>query len=130
MPGACCDVVHSIPSPAGNAPATTAGPAQPQVRPAQPKALPEVEPPYHVILHDDDTHTYEYVVEMMGQLFGYDKRRGLLIALEVDSRGRVIVATCHKELAELRVEQIQSYGADPRMKESKGSMRATMEPAE
>jgi len=123
-------VVHSIPSPAGDALATTAGSAHPQVRPTQPKPLPEVEPPYHVILHDDDTHTYEYVIEMMGQLFGYDKRRGLLIALEVDSRGRVIVATCHKELAELRVEQIQSYGADPRMKESNGSMRATMEPAE
>lgn len=105
-------------------------PAQPRVRPAQPRPLPEIEPPYHVILHDDDTHTYEYVVEMMMQIFGYDERRGLRIALEVDARGRVIVATCHKELAELRVEQIHDHGADPRMQESTGPMKATMEPAE
>lgn len=107
-----------------------ARPTQPRVRPAQPRSLPKIEPPYHVILHDDDTHTYEYVVEMMRQIFGYDERRGLRIALEVDSRGRVIVATCHKELAELRVEQIHAHGADPRMKESTGPMKATMEPAE
>jgi ATP-dependent Clp protease adaptor protein ClpS len=105
-------------------------PARPRVHPAQPRPLPEIEPPYHVILHDDDTHTYEYVIEMMMQIFGYDAKRGLSIALEVDTHGKVIVATCHKELAELRVEQIQCHGADPRMKESTGSMKATMEPAE
>jgi ATP-dependent Clp protease adaptor protein ClpS len=52
------------------------------------------------------------------------------MACEVDESGRVIVVTCHKELAELRVEQIEGYGADPRMKESTSSMKATMEPAE
>jgi ATP-dependent Clp protease adaptor protein ClpS len=41
----------------------------------------------------------------------------------------VIVVTTHKELAELRQEQIQSYGADPRLPESTGSMRAVIEPA-
>jgi ATP-dependent Clp protease adaptor protein ClpS len=52
------------------------------------------------------------------------------MACEVDESGRVIVATCHKELAELRVEQIHEYGADRRMKESQGPMKATMQPAE
>ncbi len=113
-----------------NATDTPVLPARPRQMPAQPKMQPELEPPWHVILHDDDTHTYEYVIEMMVEIFGYDEARGFKIACEVDESGRVIVATCHKELAELRVEQIHDYGADPRMKQSTGSMKATMEPAE
>lgn len=103
-------------------------------RPAQPKTQvqiqPELEPPYHVILHDDDLHTYAYVVEMLTAIFGYGIKVSYKMACEVDESGRVIVATCHKELAELRVDQIENYGADPRMKESNRSMHATMEPSE
>lgn len=91
---------------------------------------PEHEPPYHVILHNDDDHTYEYVIIMLHDIFGYEPAKGYAMAKEVDTQGRVIVATVHKELAELRVEQIQAYGPDRRMKQSKGSMTATMEPAE
>lgn len=100
--------------------------------PVKPKPLPqpELEPPYHVILHDDDTHTYDYVIEMLAAIFGYDFPVAYKMACTVDEHGKVIVATCHKELAELRVEQIESHGPDPRMPESKGSMRASMEPAE
>ncbi len=105
-------------------------PGRPVVRPSPPQLKPELEPPYHVILHDDDTHSYEYVIEMLTAIFGYDLDKGYKMACEVDESGRVIVATCHKELAELRVEQIHDYGADPRMKESQGPMKATMEPAE
>lgn len=64
------------------------------------------------------------------EIFGFDVLKSYKIACKVDENGRVIVVTCHKELAELRVEQIHEYGADPRMKESYGPMKATMEPAE
>jgi ATP-dependent Clp protease adaptor protein ClpS len=67
---------------------------------------------------------------MMMQVFGFDVEKSYQIASAVDTRGWVIVTTCHKELAELRVEQIHEYGADPRMKDSVGPMKATMEPAE
>jgi len=83
-----------------------------------------------VILHDDDTHTFEYVIQMMADIFCYDEKKGREIAHEVNESGRVIVVTCHKELAELRVEQIHEYGEDPYSKNSTGSMKATMEPAE
>lgn len=114
---------------ATSAPTRSGGPL---VAPAKPRLqpLPELEPPYHVILHDDDTHTYEYVVEMLAAIFGYDVPVAYKMACHVDSYGRVVVATCHKELAELRVDQIENYGADPRMKESTSSMHATMEEAE
>jgi ATP-dependent Clp protease adaptor protein ClpS len=113
-----------------NATAAPVKPAGPHVAPVQPESEPELEPPYHVILHDDDHHTYRYVVEMLMSIFGYDQAKSFLMACEVDEKGRVIVATVHKELAELRVEQIHSYGADPYSTTSKGPMKATMEPAE
>lgn len=111
-----------------------AAPIAPVRGPALPKTHvvtePEVEPPYHVILLDDDEHTYAYVIEMLQHLFGHAFETAFKMADKVNAEGRVIVATCHKELAELRLEQIQEYGADPRSAESKGSMSATIEPAE
>ena len=104
-------------------------PARPHVAPVQPKQLPDLEPPYHVILLDDDEHTYEYVIEMLQAVFGHPPEKGLALAKEVDESGRVICATVHKELAELRQEQIQDYGPDPRLAGCKGSMSAVIEPA-
>lgn len=88
------------------------------------------QPPYHVILLDDDDHTYEYVIKMLGELFGHSPTKAFLMAKEVDSQGRVIVDTTTKERAELKQDQIHAYGADPRSKNSKGSMSAIIEPAE
>lgn len=112
----------------------SAAPIAPVRRPALPKTQvitePEIEPPYHVILLDDDQHTYAYVIEMLQGIFGHAFETAFKLADTVNAEGRVIVATCHKELAELRQEQIQEYGPDPRLEESKGSMGATIEPAE
>lgn len=105
-------------------------PGRPVTAPVPPPLQPDLEPPYHVILHDDDLHTHEYVIEMVMNLFGYDIDKAYEMACEVNEKGRVILVTCHKELAELRVEQILEYGDDPNVKESTGSMKATMEPAE
>lgn len=104
-------------------------PAPPRIAPVQPRQLPEQEPPYHVILFDDDDHTYEYVIEMLHAIFGHPEEKAFQMAREVDENGRVICATVHKELAELRLEQIQGYGPDPRLPKCKGSMSATIEPA-
>lgn len=109
-------------------------PPAPRVAPIVPKTQPdkkvEQEPPYHVILLDDDHHTYEYVIEMLQAIFGYDPKVGYKMAKAVDENGKVIVATVHKELAELRQEQIHDYGPDPRLAGSKGSMTCIIEPAE
>ncbi len=105
-------------------------PGQTVAEPKVAAARPDVEPLYHVVLHDDDDHTYDYVIEMLRAIFGYDVDKAYAMTREVDLSGRVIVATVHKELAELRVEQILEYGPDPRMRFSPGSMKASMEPAE
>ncbi len=87
-------------------------------------------PRYHVVLHDDDDHTYAYVIEMLGKVFGHSTATAFRMACEVDLAGRVIVDTTHKERAELKRDQVHSYGADWRIPHCKGSMSASLEPAE
>lgn len=106
-------------------------------RPAAPEVMTEtvVEdltlriPQYHVVLLDDNDHSYDYVIEMLMDLFGHDERKAYDMACEVDARGRVIVETTHKERAEMKRDRIQSYGTDWRIPQCKGSMSAKIEPA-
>ena len=86
-------------------------------------------PPYHVVLLNDEDHTYEYVIEMLGRLFGHSAEKAYALTVEVDRTGRVIVDTTHRERAELKQAQIHRYGPDHRLPHSKGSMRASVEPA-
>ena len=88
------------------------------------------QPPYNVILLNDDDHTVDYVVHMMQKLFGHPVERGLQIAREVHEAGRCIVYTCTRELAELKQEQIHAFGPDRLIDRCQGSMSAEIEPAE
>jgi ATP-dependent Clp protease adaptor protein ClpS len=110
--------------------------AEPDVAVAEPEekraAKPRKKPPrrqprYHVILWNDDDHTYEYVIEMMQKLFGHPKEKGFQIAKEVDKLGKAICLTTTLEHAELKRDQIHAYGADKRSEKSKGSMSATIQ---
>lgn len=89
-----------------------------------------IAPRWHVVLLNDDDHTYEYVIEMLMKLFGHPIERAFEMAREVDTSGRVIVDTTSRERAELKQEQIHAYGADWRMPRSAGSMSAEIEPVE
>ena len=101
-------------------------------RKSHPKRKPKSRrlPPFNVVLLDDDDHTMDYVVEMLNKLFGYPAEKGGGMVETLDSSGRVIVMTTHKELAELKREQIIGYGADWRLERSRGPMGAVVEPAE
>jgi len=94
------------------------------------KNKPKKQPNYHVIIWNDEEHTYEYVIELLMTLFAHSFEAAFQITHEVDHVGKGIAYTCHKELAELKRDQVLAYGADWRMpKVSKGSIRATIEPA-
>jgi ATP-dependent Clp protease adaptor protein ClpS len=88
------------------------------------------QPPYHVILINDDDHTYQYVIHMLQKLFGHPPETGFKMAKEVDTKGRVIVDTTSLERAELKRDQIHAFGPDPLIPRCKGSMSAEIEPAE
>ena len=54
---------------------------------------PKPEPLWHVILLNDDEHSFEYVIEMLASIFGHPPEMGAKMALHVHENGRVIVAT-------------------------------------
>ncbi len=89
---------------------------------------PKRQPRYNVILWDDDDHSYEYVIRMLQTLFGHQLEMGYKMAKEVDASGRVICLTTTKEHAELKMEQIHSFGKDSLIPRCQGSISATIEP--
>lgn len=111
---------------------TTEVEEQPEVivRPkSDPKTNNKRQPPYNVILMNDDEHSVQYVVTMCQKIFGHPVEKGLSIAKEVHEKGRAIVWTGTLELAELKQELIHGYGADPMISSCQGSMTAVLEPA-
>ena len=108
--------------------------SEPITLPGLPKTRPEEDvkrqPPYNVVLLDDDEHTFDYVIAMLQQLFGYPREKGYQMALEVHTTGRCVVLTTTKEHAELKRDQIHAFGADPlSSRECLGSMSSVIEPA-
>lgn len=91
------------------------------------KQKPRQAPRYHVILWDDNEHTYDYVIRMLMELFAKSAEGAYLIAVEVDSTGKAVVETTHRERAELKRDQIHAFGKDPRIQSCAGSMWATIE---
>lgn len=86
-------------------------------------------PLFHVVLLDDDDHTYDYVIEMLQKIFIFSLEQAYRHAVEVDGAGRTILITCELPQAEFARDQIHAYGADFRLERSKGSMSAMIEPA-
>ncbi len=85
---------------------------------------------WNVVLLDDDDHSYDYVINLSRKLFAHPVERAFKIAQKVDSQGRAILLTTHKEHAELKVDQIHSFGRDRMISSCEGSMSAILEPAE
>lgn len=104
-------------------PQTQQRPRPREQQPRQPRA-------WNVVLLNDEEHTYEYVIRMLQELFGHTPERAFKVAQTVDKDGRAVCLTTHKEHAELKREQILTFGRDPTMAVSKGSMTSIIEPAE
>lgn len=99
-----------------------------QVRPKRrKKSKAKRAPKYHVILWNDDVHTFDYVIVMLMALFGYSKEEGRQLADEVHHRGRAVVFTSSLEKAEVKRDQILAFGPDPFVAESTGPLIATLE---
>lgn len=90
---------------------------------------PKILPPYHVILLWDEDHSFPYVVKMIQEIFKYDQQKAILLCKQLNEHKRVILVTCAKELAELRQDQIHSYGPDRSVKGCAGCMTCEIEPA-
>lgn len=102
-----------------------------------PDVLPEQEtetrtkrqPPYAVVLHNDDLNTFEFVVDVLRKVFSFPLEKAVLHTLEAHEKERSVVWTGALEIAELKADQIHSCGADPATA-AKGAepLRVTVEP--
>jgi ATP-dependent Clp protease adaptor protein ClpS len=84
---------------------------------------------YHLVLLDDDQHTYAYVIELLGAVFGYGREKAYALASIVDTEGRVILETAGLEQVTRHQQRVHTFGADLRIPTSKGSMSAIIEEA-
>ena len=98
-----------------------------QVATRRQRSRPKRQPRYHVMLWNDEAHTYEYVVLMLAELFGHSPEKGFQLAQQVDQQGQAIVLTTTLEHAELKRDQIHAFGKDFFIGDCQGSMSATLE---
>jgi ATP-dependent Clp protease adaptor protein ClpS len=92
-------------------------------------AEPRRQPPYAVILHNDDRNGMEFVVIVIRKVFGYTVERCVELMLEAHEKGRAAVWTGMLEVAELKADQIISCGGDPQATGGKAdALRVTVEP--
>jgi ATP-dependent Clp protease adaptor protein ClpS len=87
------------------------------------------QPPYNVVILNDEEHTFDYVIELLTELFSHGLSTAKELTWRIHTTGRAIVYTTHKEKAELKREQVLAYGPDPRMDISKGPLGCYIEPA-
>ncbi len=69
------------------------------------------EPPYKVILHNDDYTPMEHVVAVLRKVIPrMGLKRAVSIMLEAHTKGKAVVTKCHKELAELYQDGLKAEG--------------------
>jgi ATP-dependent Clp protease adaptor protein ClpS len=89
----------------------------------------ERQPPYAVILHNDDINTMDWVILVLRKVFGYTVEKCFQHMLEAHETGRSVVWTGAREVAELKADQIVSCGPDPSRVDARAeTLRVTVEP--
>src|SRR5271165_4439774 len=62
-------------------------------------ARPKQQPPYAVILFNDEEHTFQYVIETLMKVFGYPQEKSYSLTLQVHNDGKGIVWSGSREVA-------------------------------
>jgi ATP-dependent Clp protease adaptor protein ClpS len=85
-------------------------------------------PPYNVILLNDDFHTFDFVIQVLRKVLGCTAQRAILLTSEAHTKGRAIVWTGAKEVAELKLDQVCSCH-ETRGTTKLGPLSCLLEPA-
>jgi ATP-dependent Clp protease adaptor protein ClpS len=107
----------------------TAPPAERPAPKAAPHRRPRTQPPYAVILHNDDHNGMDHVIRVLCKVFRFDDQTAFERMLEAHTTGRSLLWSGMREHAELKAEQVHACGADPATAEhGAGRLRVTVEP--
>ena len=94
-----------------------------------PHKKPKKQPSYAVILHNDDEHTFQYVIDLLMKLFAYPLEKAFVLTNQVHTQGKSIVWTGTLELAELKRDKVRGFGPDfYAMKKVEFPLGVTIEP--
>ena len=85
------------------------------------------QPPYAVVLHNDDHNNVAFVVAVLQKVFGYAVEKCVKLMLEAHETGRAVVWVGSLEVAELKADQVHGCGPDPHAAKAQ-PLRATVEP--
>lgn len=73
---------------------------------------PKTQPPYAVIIHNDESHTLLYVIELLQRVCGHSRPNAVELTYSVHLVGQATVWTGNLEVAELKRDQIRGFGPD------------------
>lgn len=86
-------------------------------------------PPYHVILENDDYHSMEFVIGVLQKALGYTEQKSYELMMLAHTGGQAVVWTGSKEVAELKMEQMQSFHEIAQSGKKLGPLAVRIEPA-
>jgi ATP-dependent Clp protease adaptor protein ClpS len=107
--------------------------AEPTIAPveAAPEAREETrtkrQPPYAVVLHNDDLNGFPFVIGVLRKVFHYGFPKAYWLTLKVHFRGRGVIWSGTLEVAELKAEQVRACGPDPAGKRGAQPLAVTVE---
>lgn len=87
------------------------------------------QPPYAVVLHNDDVNGFDFVVGVLRKVFNYGRLKAFWLTLKAHVTGRSVVWSGPMEVAELKADQLRSCGPDPNRKYAGAqTLTVTVEP--
>lgn len=76
------------------------------------RTKPRILPPYQVVVLNDDVHSVQYVLDTFRKILGYAVERCYQLTHDVHHKGRAVVWTGPKEVAELKMDQLKSVAPE------------------
>jgi ATP-dependent Clp protease adaptor protein ClpS len=86
-------------------------------------------PPYHVILENDDFHSFEFVMDVLRKALSLSQEQAFQFTQLAHRTGRAVVWTGNKEVAELKMEQMQTFHEIRADGTNLGALGVSIEPA-
>ncbi len=89
-----------------------------------------VAPQFHLVLLNDDTHSFQYVITLLRSGFGLSVHEAFALTRVIDTSGRGVACTGTRREVDLMRDWILAYGPDPALPASTGPLQVLIEPVE